>query len=282
MTPLYFSPKQRTTYDFVSLSKIPLFVEQSGREPITDFEPFEDRHFHRAHSPNYVADVFSLRRVNGFGNRNATVNESLRYSNAGFLAAALDVLEHGGIACSATQGFHHAHYDNGYGYCTFNGLMIAATQVMERCGKVLILDGDGHLGDGTDDITDVLGLERYVVNVTRGRGFTSNMEHWNQNMWDNWTWGLIQRHKPGIIFYQAGADAWIEDPYNAGYLSLEGLACRDRAIFKVALEEKIPVVWNLAGGYSTPMQQVVDIHLQTLRISDEVLNEQKQSSALPV
>ena len=50
MTPLYFSPKQRTTYDFVSLSKIPLFVEQSGREPITDFEPFEDRHFHRAHS----------------------------------------------------------------------------------------------------------------------------------------------------------------------------------------------------------------------------------------
>ena len=40
MTPLYFSPKQRTTYDFVSLSKIPLFVEQSGREPITDFSEY--------------------------------------------------------------------------------------------------------------------------------------------------------------------------------------------------------------------------------------------------
>jgi acetoin utilization deacetylase AcuC-like enzyme len=219
MTPLYFSPKQRTTYYFVSLTKIPLFVKQSGREPITDFEPFEDRHFHRAHSPNYVADVFSLRRVNGFGNRNATVNESLRYSNAGFLAAALDVLEHGGIACSATQGFHHAHYDNGYGYCTFNGLMIAATQVMERCGKVLILDGDGHLGDGTDDITDVLGLERYVVNVTRGRGFASNMEHWNQNMWDNW-------------------DVGIDSAAQAGYNILSG---RRRCVDRGSLQRRVPI-----------------------------------------
>lgn len=272
MTPLFFHPKQRSSYDFVSLTKIPLFVNQSEREPIGNFEPFENREFYRAHAPSYVDDVFTLRRVNGFGNRNASVNESLRYSNANFLAAATHAADHGGIVCSATQGFHHAHYDNGYGYCTFNGLMIAATRLVETMGKIMILDGDGHLGDGTDDITDILSLEKHVLNITSGRGFSHMMRRWNNDMWKSWIWGLIQRYKPGIIFYQAGADAWEEDPYNAGYLSMEGLACRDRAIFEMAKTEKIPLVWNLAGGYSEPTQKVVDIHLQTLKISDEVNN----------
>ena len=150
--------------------------------------------------------------------------------------------------------------------------------MLERVGKVLILDGDAHYGDGTDDIIQTLGLQKHVRNITKGHGFTHMMKRWNSDMWENWVWGLIQNTRPGIIFYQAGADAWEEDPYNAGYLPLEGLACRDRAIFKVAKMEGIPLVWNLAGGYSEPMQKVVDIHLQTLRISDEVYNVQEQDS----
>lgn len=271
-TPLFFHRKQRSSYDFVSLVKIPMFVDQSGREPRSEFEPFENSMFYKAHSEAYVDAVFDLRKPNGFGNINPSVNESLRYSNASFLAAVEHVLETGTVACSASQGFHHAHHNNGYGYCTFNGLMIAATRVLERVGKVLILDGDAHYGDGTDDIIQTLGLQKQVRNITTGHGFTRMMRRWNSDMWENWIWGLIQNARPGIIFYQAGADAWEEDPYNAGYLSLEGLACRDRAIFKVAKMEGIPLAWNLAGGYSEPTQKVVDIHLQTLKISDEVYN----------
>ena len=278
MTPIFFHPKQRSSYDFVSLSKIPMFVDQSIREPMSDFEPLQGKDFEAAHSPTYVRDVFSLATTNGFGNRNPSVNESLRYSNASFLAACRHVMENGGVACSASQGFHHAHFDHGYGYCTFNGLMIAATRAVERAGRVLILDGDAHKGDGTDDIIERIRVERFVTNVTRRRGFTDRMSGWNANMWHQWANDLLSHLSPGIIFYQAGADAWDQDPYGAGYLSFEGLAMRDRAVFEAARDFNIPLVWNLAGGYSTPTQKVVDIHLQTLNICDEVYDVKRTST----
>jgi hypothetical protein len=51
-----------------------------------------------------------------------------------------------------------------------------------------------------------------------------------------------------------------------------GLARRDRGIFLAARVAGVPLVWNLAGGYSEPMQQTIDIHLMTLQQSDEVLH----------
>ena len=89
-------------------------------------------------------------------------------------------------------------------------------------------------------------------------------------MWRPYFAHLIEYYKPGIILYQAGADAWDEDPYQAGYLSKEGLRHRDEGLFRAAADAEIPVVWNLAGGYADPMQLTIDIHLQTLKMSDEV------------
>ena len=89
-------------------------------------------------------------------------------------------------------------------------------------------------------------------------------------MWEQYTKDLIEHTGAGIIVYQAGADAWIDDPYGAGYLTMEGLAHRDRGIFTAAKTAEVPLVWNLAGGYAEDMQDTINIHLQTLRICDEV------------
>ena len=51
---------------------------------------------------------------------------------------------------------------------------------------------------------------------------------------------------------------------------MEGLAYRDRGIFTAAKTAEVPLVWNLAGGYAEDMQDTINIHLQTLRICDEV------------
>jgi hypothetical protein len=32
----------------------------------------------------------------------------------------------------------------------------------------------------------------------------------------------------------------------------------------------VPLAWNLAGGYSEPMEKTVALHLQTLAASDRV------------
>jgi len=70
-------------------------------------------------------------------------------SNGGVVAAALDALENG-VSGSLSSGLHHARRGHGAGFCTFNGLAIAAREAL-ACGaeSVLILDLDAHCGGGT-------------------------------------------------------------------------------------------------------------------------------------
>src|SRR5262245_13069774 len=70
-------------------------------------------------------------------------------SNGGAVAAVLRALRDG-IAGSLSSGLHHARRDQGFGYCTFNGLVIAAEAALAAgAGDVLILDLDSHCGGGT-------------------------------------------------------------------------------------------------------------------------------------
>lgn len=70
-------------------------------------------------------------------------------SNGGAVAAALDALERG-VSGSLSSGLHHARRDHGAGFCTFNGLVIAARAALEAgAGSVLVLDLDAHCGGGT-------------------------------------------------------------------------------------------------------------------------------------
>jgi acetoin utilization deacetylase AcuC-like enzyme len=157
-------------------------------------------------------------------------------------------------------------------------MVVAAHQLRKGAvDQVLIIDGDGHYGDGTADIIDLLDFEGRVVNITRPDIGKPVQSHWNTEMWRSFAKDLIQSVKPGIILYQAGADAWDLDPYGAGYLSKEGLAARDRGIFTAARDAGVPLVWNLAGGYADPMQDTINIHLQTLAISDEVYYDEKSA-----
>ena len=76
--------------------------------------------------------------------------------------------------CSPTSGFHHAGYAHGGGYCTFNGLMVAAaTFIQDHPGaKLGILDCDFHYGDGTADILRRKPeLAEHVVHHTSGQHF---------------------------------------------------------------------------------------------------------------
>jgi acetoin utilization deacetylase AcuC-like enzyme len=113
-----------------------------------------------------------------------------------------------------------------------------------------------------------LGLESTIFNITRDRGIGRQQAGLDVVGWAKFTEELIHRHQPGLILYQAGADAWIDDPYGCGYLTFDELGYRDKGIFSACQKFKIPTAWNLAGGYSNPMDMTVAIHLQTLEASD--------------
>lgn len=63
------------------------------------------------------------------------------------------------LLASETNGFavvrppgHHAYPDHASGFCLFNNIAIASQELVNQGKRVLILDFDGHLGDGTSAV----------------------------------------------------------------------------------------------------------------------------------
>ena len=92
-------------------------------------EPLERWQIEEVHDPEYVEAVEtgnprSLAESQGFA-WDPDLWTMVCASNGGAVAAALAALEDG-VAGSLSSGLHHAKYDRGEGYCTFNGLVLAA------------------------------------------------------------------------------------------------------------------------------------------------------------
>lgn len=211
-----------------------------------------------AHDHNYVNDILDCRRHNGFGNLSRKVAESLPWTTGSLVSATQYVIEHGGAACSPTSGFHHARYDKCGGFCTFNGLMVAAQLARPKVERVGILDCDFHYGNGTDDIIAHLRL-RFVEHCTTGRiGGPKDPEAFLEELPT-----ILRGMNPHLLIYQAGADAHNDDPLG-GWMSAQQMRRRDQIVFQFCRQNNVPVVWNLAGGYQEDFQKVLDLHHATM------------------
>jgi acetoin utilization deacetylase AcuC-like enzyme len=222
-----------------------------------------------AHLPDFVDGVLEGRLANGFGNRLPAVAASLPWTSGAMLSAAREALANGRVAVAPTSGFHHAHYVRGGGFCTFNGLMVTA-QVLLTEGAVRsvgILDFDLHYGDGTEDIIERLQLRGAVAHYTAGL-------EWNDEdrapAFLEAIAGYVRRLSGcDVLLYQAGADPHIDDPMG-GWLTDAQLAERDWRVFAACAWHGLPVAWNLAGGYQTPLRKVLDVHDATMRACADV------------
>lgn len=220
-----------------------------------------------AHEPDFVEGVLSCRLKNGFSNKLPTIAESLPWTNGSFVSAARYALENKTQTVSPTSGFHHAGYSTAEGFCTFNGLMIAAMALKytHRDIRVAIADIDMHYGNGTDDIIERLNID-WINHYTFG----------NDNVYDGNEWlgrlpVIMESILAGtdMLFYQAGADPHVNDPYG-GILTTDHLKERDRIVFTAAKTRNIPVVWNLAGGYQADFSKVLEIHDNTALMHVEI------------
>ncbi len=176
------------------------------------------------------------------------------------VAAALCAYRERSITCSPTSGFHHAGYNHGGGFCTFNGLMVAVLALLDAgAKKVGIMDLDMHYGDGTQNIIEHLNLQDRVEHYTLGRALRRTRNTEAAVLRD------IAQHMEqmisavDVILYQAGADSHIDDPLG-GVFTTGGYRERDRSVFSTAASAGVPVAWNLAGGYQDPVSDVVCLH----------------------
>ena len=194
-------------------------------------------------------------------------------STAGVLAAVEDALANGASSGSLSSGLHHARADQGSGFCTVNGLVAAARHALELIdGTVVILDVDAHCGGGTHSLIagearirhldlSVNSFDSYapagnnrLVLITDG--FESDGRYLDELD------GLLAEvpADTGLVFYNAGMD-----PHPT--VSAEALAERESRVAAWRADIGIPLVFVLAGGYTSTLteDELIDLHLHTLR-----------------
>ncbi len=274
MIPVFYSEQMVADSECFSPSAAkPAKVVLSWQEkfPIQILEPtpvsIED--ISRAHDPDWVKRVLEGKAINGFANFSLEVAHSLPYTSGAMLSAARHAMSTKKVAVAPCSGFHHAEYSRSMGFCTFNGLMIAALALrVDGARKVGILDLDMHYGNGTDHILKRIGNhDSWCKHYTSGYEF----ERVDQvrKFFDTWLpEALDDLSTCDIVLFQAGADPHINDPYG-GWLETYELRKRDAMVFDHLSKANVPVAWNLAGGYQKKadgsIPAVLEIHDNTMR-----------------
>lgn len=232
-------------------TKMPIAI----REPLVATFPM----LYAAHDPHFVREVMDGTRPNGHGNTSGFLAATLPHTCGAMVSAVREAVSNGKGAAAPVSGFHHAGYDYTGGFCTFNGLMVAAMDVPEL--EVGILDFDMHYGNGTDNIILTLDQGSRITHYTQGKyKDPEDAEDWLRKLPR-----LLERFEfCDVVLYQAGADPHIKDPLG-GWLTTDQLFLRDLIVFKKLRDMQVPVAWNLAGGYQSDFDKVVEVHVNTMR-----------------
>ena len=240
---------------------------------ITSFEPCTKEDLKLIHNGKYIDGLFNGTSPNGFGNTDIAIAESVLWTTGSIVSATMYALKHKENTFSPTSGFHHATQSSGGAFCTVNGLMVAAIKALAAGAiKVGILDLDAHYGNGQVDIINKLGLQDVVQNYC----FSGNCDSSKHaNKWLAQLPFVIKSMRDcSVIIFQAGADPYINDPLG-GILTMEQLKLRDQIVFREAQQLGIPVAHNLAGGYTNPFSEVLEIHENTVLMSLEYPQKNK-------
>ncbi|MBN1632303.1 MAG: hypothetical protein JW990_21305, partial [Thermoleophilia bacterium] len=156
---VFYSPDYvGSAYAFETTRKAQWVADSLAVSPIEDIDlveppPLSWDQVVRVHDPDYVRAVQTgtprhLAESQGF-EWDPGLWPMVLSSNGGAVAAAFAALEHG-MSGSLSSGLHHARRGHGAGFCTFNGLAMAARAALAAGAEsVLILDLDAHCGGGT-------------------------------------------------------------------------------------------------------------------------------------
>ena len=213
--------------------------------------------------------------------------------------AAHGALEHG-IACVIGGGTHHAFAGRGAGYCLFNDIAVAIRDLQRRNWKgrnqqsrdlqnpdlqnrhrihrAAIVDLDVHQGNGSANLfrhdPDVFTFSvhgeknwphrketgDFDLGLPDGTGDDEYLAALEPPLVE-----MLERFRPELIFYLAGADPLHTDRLGRLALTHEGLRRRDALVLGLCHERMIPVAVTLGGGYGQPLEGTIEVHVNTLR-----------------
>ena len=195
-------------------------------------------------------------------------------SNGGMIAAACAALTDGASG-SLSSGMHHAQRDRGAGFCTFNGLVLAAMKVLETRRSVLILDLDAHCGGGTHSFIEndprvrqvdisLNTVDAYWPTEPNTLDIVRDAEKYLPTIEQR----LNELGQFDLCLYNSGMDP--DERCDVGGfagINAEILRQREKLVFDWAKSRKTPIAFGLAGGYtgaSLTQGELVNLHRFTI------------------
>jgi acetoin utilization deacetylase AcuC-like enzyme len=287
---IFYSPSYIVAaHSFETTRKSRWIAESLACEPIAGIElvapePTNAAALSRVHNPEYVDAVRKgnpreLAESQGF-HWDPTLWEMVCASNGGVVAATINALRTRRVSGSLSSGLHHARRARGAGFCTFNGLVLAARAALDGGARtVLILNLDAHCGGGTHELihgderiwqmdVSVDTFDRYEPLGNSQLEIVHDASHYLPTIERRLTW--LEREAPrfDICLYNAGMDPF-------GGCSIGGmrgvtqkvLRYREVTVFSWCQMRGVPIAFVVAGGYLGPgLERVglVALHRLTL------------------
>jgi acetoin utilization deacetylase AcuC-like enzyme len=203
-----------------------------GLEPLSE-APDGSPYFELVHSFDYIEKVrLYCETEQALDNDTLTSIHSFDAVKTA-VGVTIKAMEQNDFALIRPPG-HHAYREEGRGFCLFNNVAIAAQKAVNEGKRVLILDFDGHLGDGTMDIflesDQVFFWSLHQYPAYPGHGYANEIgtgagKYYTMNTplppgsgddiwWHaiNYLWPVVHQFEPDLVAVSAGFDAHQFDP----------------------------------------------------------------------
>ena len=233
----------------------------------------------RVHDPGYVRAVLDQTLDPKIARRiglpiTEAIADRARAANGGTVLTARLALEHG-LACNTAGGSHHAFAEEGSGFCVFNDVAVAASLLLSEndIDRVLVVDLDVHQGDGTAKIFEneprVFTFSMHCRTNFPARKQRSDLDIALEpgtgdeaylGMLEDRLIGLLEDHRPDLVFFNAGVDPHREDKLGRLALSDRGLIARERMVLETCARKAVPVAAVMGGGYAPEPARLAALH----------------------
>ena len=282
-----------TSYSFDTTRKAKWIADSLRNSPIGEIvieepTPLTLETLLETHSVEYVEAVltgepWNLASSQGF-RWCAGLRDAVLASNGGVVDAVKAALQDG-VAGTLSSGLHHARRDAGLGFCTFNGLVIAAKEAIKLgCENVLILDLDAHGGGGTASlISGIVRISHLDLVVDPFDLHDDSIDLSKSSPVDYLTLldGVLEGCQPDLCIYNAGMDVAETDCGPPGF-DTRVIAAREATVFAWAAAKRVPIAYALAGGYTSrdrTREELIAQHRCTLRTAEYFSRTRKDSEA---
>ncbi len=207
----------------------------------------------------------------------------MRYATGGTMLGIDIALLHG-YAINLSGGYHHAKSSSGGGFSFYADINLAIDKLfkIDSTQNILVIDLDAHQGNGHESIAkdhphihilDVYnsGIYPFDYGAKQYIDFDYPISsHTEDSMYldiiQTSVKKAIEDAHPNFIIYNAGTDIFIKDPLGDLDITCDGIVKRDEIVFEYAMNNKIPILMLLSGGYSKESSKIIGKSLENVLI----------------